>query len=68
MGLNKLNQQEFNRILRSEIIKESLIYQEILAKSLTKGKLKTVRHIALNLICCDLECLLSRLVGGRLIL
>ena len=49
-----LNQQEINRILRSEIMKESVIYQEILAEGLaeglTEGKLKTARHIALNLL------------------
>jgi predicted transposase/invertase (TIGR01784 family) len=45
-----LNQQEINRILRSEIMKESVIYQEILAEGLAEGKLKTARHIALNLL------------------
>jgi predicted transposase/invertase (TIGR01784 family) len=53
-----LNQQEINRILRSDIMKESVIYQEILAEGLaegkreglTEGKLETARHIALNLL------------------
>ena len=45
-----LNQQEINRILRSDIMEESVIYQEILAEGLAKGKLKTARHIALNLL------------------
>jgi predicted transposase/invertase (TIGR01784 family) len=57
-----LNQQEINRILRSEIMKESVIYQEILAEGLAEGKsqglaeglaegeIKTARHIALNLL------------------
>jgi predicted transposase/invertase (TIGR01784 family) len=45
-----LNQQEINRILRSEIMKESVIYQEILAEGLAEGEIKTARHIALNLL------------------
>lgn len=49
-----LDQKNISRILRSDIMKESVVYQEILAEGELKGelqgKLKEARKIALNLL------------------
>ncbi len=62
-----LNKEIIQRLLRSEIMKESVIYQEILlegkaeglaegeAKGLVKGKAETANQIALNMILSNIS-------------
>ncbi len=45
-----LDQENISRILRSDIMRESVVYQEILAEGELKGKLEEARKIALNLL------------------
>lgn len=45
-----LKKDVISRILRSEIMRESVIYQEILQEGEAKGKAETTRKLALNLL------------------
>ncbi len=45
-----LNKEIIQRLLRSEIMKESVIYQEILLEGKAEGKAETTRQIALNML------------------
>ncbi|MBD2364150.1 Rpn family recombination-promoting nuclease/putative transposase [Anabaena minutissima FACHB-250] len=45
-----LNKDVISRILRSEIMRESVIYQEILQEGKAEGKAETTRKLALNLL------------------
>lgn len=45
-----LNQELLKRILRREIMRESVIYQEILAEGEQIGEKRTIEKVALNLL------------------
>jgi predicted transposase/invertase (TIGR01784 family) len=45
-----LNQEVIKRVLRKEIMRESVIYQEILAEGEQKGEKKAIERVALNLL------------------
>jgi predicted transposase YdaD len=45
-----LNQELIHRILRQGIIKESVIYQEILQEGIQQGGQQGVAQVALNLL------------------
>ncbi|MFN5264239.1 MAG: flagellar assembly protein H, partial [Pseudanabaena sp.] len=45
-----LDKEIIQRLLRSEIMKESVIYQDILLEGEAKGKAETARQIALNML------------------
>ncbi|BDI17216.1 hypothetical protein ANSO36C_30180 [Nostoc cf. commune SO-36] len=45
-----LDKNVISKILRSEIMRESVIYQQILEEGEAKGKAETTRKLALNLL------------------
>lgn len=45
-----LKQDVIRKIFRSEIMRESVIYQEILEEGKVEGKAETTRNVALNLL------------------
>jgi len=45
-----LNKEIIHRLLRSEIMKESVIYQEILLEGKAEGKVEEKNQIALNML------------------
>ncbi|WP_434685116.1 hypothetical protein [Pseudanabaena minima] len=45
-----LDKEIIQRLLRSEIMKESVIYQDILLEGKAEGKAETTRQIALNML------------------
>ncbi|MCA6550398.1 MAG: flagellar assembly protein H, partial [Pseudanabaena sp. M152S2SP2A07QC] len=50
-----LDKEIIQRLLRSEIMKESVIYQDILLEGEAKGKAETARQIALNMLLSNIS-------------
>ena len=46
----KLDQDSIKRILRSDIMKESVMYQEIFHEGEVKGEKQAIQNIALNML------------------